>query len=766
MSQTDQSEWRKTGCILCSLNCGLEIKTGGTDGRQILKIRGDKEHPASQGYLCEKPQRLNLYQNADDRISNPLRRRADGTFEEVDWDTAIREITERFLEIKERHGGDKILYYGGGGQGNHLGGVYGNATLKALGVKYRSNALAQEKTGEFWVNGKMIGTGIHGDFHNTDVAVFIGKNPWQSHGFARSRVVIQEIAKDPNRKLVVIDPRVSETAAKADLHLRVKPGTDAWCLAALAGIIVQEDLVDHDWVEEHTDGYDLIAPLLSDVPVAKFAKTCGVSEDLLRETARLIASAPSVAVFEDLGMQMNRHSTLGSYLQRLTWMLTGHFGKKGGTNPFVPFLGLESLSKGWKKSKRKPRRKKRVSPVTGAKIIIGLIPCNIMAEEILADHPDRYRAMLIESGNPVHSVADSQSMREAMKALEFSVVIDVAMTETARLAHYVLPAASQFEKAECTFFNIEHPTNTFQLRDALFQPLPGTLPEAEIHSRLVMGLAGIKDSHLAPLREAAKGSRATFTLKLAYLLMKKPKWVNYLPVILYRTLGEQLPPKLKESAVLWAFSHLYTFTEKKAASNAGYGGLPFVAGERLFKDILETRSGVAFAKTKDYADAWQRVKTPGGRLQLALPELFADIVKLTYVPPSKDKEYPFLLSAGERRSDTTNTIIRDPAARGKKAAAGALRISSRDAKKLKLQNGDEAKLITRRGSCRVNLEVTDTMSSGHISLPNGYGLTYGDNGPRGVAPNELTSSKDRDRIAGTPWHKTVPARLEKITTPH
>ncbi|MDF5946828.1 molybdopterin-dependent oxidoreductase [Pseudomonas aeruginosa] len=157
-------------------------------------------------------------------------------------------------------------------------------------------------------------------------------------------------------------------------------------------------------------------------------------------------------------MQMNLHSTLGSYLQRLVWLLTGHYGRPGTSNAFVPFLSLSKASKGDTSMGKKgaPRVEKR-SPVANAKIIIGLIPCNVIPEEILTDHPKRYRAMLVETGSPLHSLADSQRMREAMRALELSVVIDVAMTETARHADYVLPAASQFEKAEATFFNLEFP---------------------------------------------------------------------------------------------------------------------------------------------------------------------------------------------------------------------------------------------------------------------------------------------------------------------
>ena len=254
---TTPEQWHKTACILCAVNCGLEVQT---EGRRITKIRGDDAHPASQGYVCEKSQRMDYYQNGADRLTSPMRRRADGSYEAIDWDTAVREIAGKFKAIKAKHGGESILYYGGGGQGNHLGGAYADSFLKALGNQYRSNALAQEKTGEFWVQGKMLGTGVHGDYEHCEVAVFIGKNPWQSHGFARARVLLREIEKDPKRSLIVIDPRRSETAEMADHHLAIRPGTDAWCLAALAAILVQEDLVAHAWLEQHGSGYAEIVP--------------------------------------------------------------------------------------------------------------------------------------------------------------------------------------------------------------------------------------------------------------------------------------------------------------------------------------------------------------------------------------------------------------------------------------------------------------------------------------------------------------------------
>lgn len=760
--------WQPTACILCSLNCGLEVQTGGADKRQILRVRGDKKHPVSEGYLCNKAARLNYYQNAADRLTTPLRRKPDGSFEAVDWDTAIREVAQRLRDIQQQQGGDKILYYGGGGQGNHLGGAYADGLLKALGVKYRANALSQEKTGEFWVNGKMFGTGVHGDFEHAQVALFIGKNPWQSHGFAKAREVINAIRKDPQRTLIVIDPRRSETAERADIHLAIKPGSDAWCLAALVAIIVQDDLLDHAWLARHTDGLDAIVPHFRSIDISQYADACGISEVQLRQTAQVIAQASSVSVFEDLGMQQNLHSTLSSYIQRLIWLLTGNFAKQGTNNTPIPFMALNEASKGsiGKSNQKRPAgnaakaKAKRQSPVLGSKIIIGLIPCNNIPDEILTDHPNRFRAMIIESGNPVHSLADSQKMRQAMRALDFSVVIDVAMTETAREADYILPAASQFEKVECTFFNLEFPRNAFHLRRPLFTPLPGTLIEAEIHTRLLEALGELKPRDLWLLKKAARLNRALFASAFFAYIAANKKQFNYVANILFRTLGETLPDQTAAAAVFWAISHLYVKNNRGYAARAGFEGL--MAGEDLFNAILNSPSGVVFADAGAYSESLQRIRSATGRINLFIPELIPELEKLQAGFNETNAEFPLILSAGERRAETTNTIIRNPEWDSKNRL-GALRISPDDAKAYGIKNGDTVMLTTKRASLLVQVEVTDMMRPGHISLPNGTGLAYDDGSgqiqQKGIAPNELTATEDKDIIAGTPWHKHIPARI-------
>ena len=754
--------WKPTACLICSLNCGIEVQT---EGERITRVRADKNHPVSQGYLCEKAQRMDAYQQGRDRLSSPMRRRADGTYEAIDWDTAITEVAAKLAAVRDAHGGESIFYYGGGAQGNHLPGVYAQSTLAALGVRYRSNALAQEKTGEAWVQARMFGCGMHHDFEHAEVGLLIGKNPWQSHGFPRARLVLREIAADPARALIVIDPRTSETAAMADFHLAIRPGTDAWCLAALAAILVQEGLANHAWMERHVANAEPVLDALGRISVNQFAEVCGVEEALLRAAARRMAAAETMASMEDLGMQMGVHSTLGSYLHRLIIALTGAFGRKGTSYAFVPFRPLTAGGGG---SGTRPaggkdtgERNFRRSPVTGFPVVMGLIPCNAITEEILTDHPHRFRAMIVESSNPVHSLADSARMREALRALDVSVVIDVAMSETARTADYVLPASSQFEKAEASFFNFEPEANAFQLRRPLFPPRPGTLEEGEIHARLCAALGVFGEAEVAPMRAAAERGLDAFAFAFMQTIGAKPALMPFAPVLLHRALGPVLPAGMSNAAGVWGIAQLFVSSFPEEAARAGYKGQ--LAGNRLFEAIMASPSGTVFAR-QDSEDSWQRLRTPGQQINLHIPEMLEALTALDPQGPPRDPDYPFILSAGERRTETSNTSIRNPDWLRKGELVSTLRIHPEDAARLGVGEGAAVDVVTRRGRARTVVELHEGSRRGHVSLPNGQGLDVaGETGGlrrHGVAVNELTDYRWRDPVVGTPWHKYVPARIE------
>ncbi|HET9529862.1 MAG TPA: molybdopterin-dependent oxidoreductase, partial [Blastocatellia bacterium] len=644
------SEWHKTACILCSRNCGIEVEVR---GREISRVRGDRAHPVSEGYLCQKAQRLNYYQNHRDRITSPLRRREDGSFEEVSWETAIEEVARKLVYLRDRFGGQSLAYFGGGGQGNHLGGPYGKSLRTAMRTRNYYSALAQEKTGGFWVDGRLYGKqNCHPseDVENAEVVVFIGTNPWQSHGIRNARQVLREIQSDPDRRMIVIDPRRTETAEMADLHLQLRPGTDAFLLAAMLALIVREEREDRDFLAHRTSGFEAVRRALVEVPVEAFAARAGVAFDDLRKAVRMICEAKSCAVRTDLGIEQTLNSTLNAYLRALLYLITGNFGKPGGNNlhtSLVPLIGHSPEGE-----------RQRRSAVTGFPFIGNLLPPNILPAEIASDHADRTRGLVVDSANPIVTMADTKAYRDAFARLDLLVVIDVAMTETAEMAHYVLPASSQFEKWEATFFNLEFPENAFHLRKPVFEPMPGTLAEPEIYTRLVQAM-GELPAEFPELSEAAKKGRMAFAIAFQGFMSAHPELVDYAPIILYRTLGLTLAEGAAAAAFLWATAHQFARKNTDAVRRAGHKGEGPILGEALFEAILSSRSGVVFSRNK-YEEAWSFIKHDDGLIHLEIPEMLAALSALDYAEPLSSSEYPFILVAGERRSYNANTIYRDP----------------------------------------------------------------------------------------------------------
>ena len=758
--------WQSTACCLCYANCGVQVQVG-EDGRSITRVKGDKQHPISKGYTCNKATRLDYYQNGRDRLTTPLRRKPDGSFEAIDWDTAIREIADRLAKVRDTYGGERIFYYGGGSQGNHLGGTHASSLLAALGVRYSGNALSQEKTGFWWTCERMLGRLYHGDFEHCDVGIIAGKNVWQSNGIQRARIAIRDMSKAKDRTLVVIDPRRTETAELADIHLAVRPGRDAWCISAILGHLVQNGGANLDWLETHADGFERVLEVFSAIPVAEYAEFSGVALEDVIAVAEAMAASKRIGVYEDIGVEMSPNSTLISYLLILLFTLRGSFANdRGGTHLPIPLAELfTSTGAAGRTDDSGVEHDYQTLPVTRARILGGLTPGNVVADEILTDHPDRFRAMIIESSNPAHSLADSQRFREALAALDTVVVIEVAMTETARLADYVLPGCSQYEKPEATFFNFEFPENFYHLRQPIFAPLAETLPEPEIHARLVEALGVFEAGELDDLSVAAENGRAEFGEAFFKAMASEPKIAAHMSYVLYRTLGPMLPEGMAAAAMVWAMCHRYAQKVPDLVNAAGHDGQGFEPGEKLFEAIMGSPSGAVISKDEPGNPKYQ-FPLDTGKVRLDMAEMLGDLDSLqSYAVPDGGAEFPLILSAGERRGYTANTCIRDPAwMKGK--GATELSIGPVDAEQLGFSDGSRARLVTKRGSAEVTVQISDRMRQGTVSIPNGLGLTYPDETGTavvtGIAPNELTGTEECDPWAKTPWHKHVHARLEQL----
>jgi anaerobic selenocysteine-containing dehydrogenase len=741
-----------TACPLCSRNCGLEVEI--QDGK-FIKIKGDDKHPISEGYICQKAARLEHYQNHDDRLKYPLKRQTDGTFVRVSWETALSEITTQLNQLKKQHGGKSFAIVGGGGQGNHWGGVYSSQMLAAMGSRYIYSALAQEKTGNIWANGRLFGSQLCNateDVEHADYVIFIGTNPFQAHGIVNARDTLKALQKDPNRTMVVIDPRLSDTAKMADIHLQLKPSTDAYLMLVLLSVIVRENLHDAAFIEAHCTGFEDLKSELLAIDIEDYAQRCDIPLADLQKVARDFASATVACVRVDLGTQHSKNTTLNAYLEKLLYLITGNFGKKGGNNLHTYLVPLASNTDERKKGERTVKHK--MFPIGG------LYPPNILPDEINHDGEDRVRAVWVDSSNPVLSYADTQACVEAFNKLELLVVVDIAMTETARLAHYILPAASQFEKLEASAFNLEFPQNFFHFRKPLFEPLEESLPEPEIYTRLLEKM-GIIPTSFSLLNTVAKleptfTNRAGYLMALQFLFKQKPHLQKFASSIMYRTLGKTLPQNLASAAPMLGMAMGFVARYEEAVKRTGVDGNKQAMANNLFNAILANDSGVIISK-HEYNEVWSLIKNKDKKVYLEIPEMFEAIQTLKN-EPKDSADFSFILMAGERRGYNANQIFRNPAWR-KTDQKGSLRMHPEDAAELALTTGAEVVCESERGSINVFVEIDNTVRRKVVSLPNGYGFSYKGNKPEGPELNMLTASNNCEPFTKTPYHKYLPVRI-------
>jgi anaerobic selenocysteine-containing dehydrogenase len=264
-----------------------------------------------------------------------------------------------------------------------------------------------------------------------------------------------------------------------------------------------------------------------------------------------------------------------------------------------------------------------------------------------------------------------------------------------------------------------------------------------------------------PLKAAA-GNLDGFAMAFAQMAATQPAIMAVAPVLLYRALADALPEGMSNAAALWGVAQIFVRNFPEQAAAAGFAGS--LAGNRLFEAILNSPSGTVFSRIEH--GGWDLVRQPGQRINLHIPEMLELLMALDPAGPPVDPDYPLILSAGERRTETSNTSIRDATWMRKGALDSTLRIHPGDAAQLGLGEGDAVEVVTRRGRARALVEIHEGCRPGHVSLPNGLGLDVrqadGSMRRQGAALNELTDYRWRDPVVGTPWHKYVPARLEKV----
>ncbi|MGM0452088.1 MAG: molybdopterin-containing oxidoreductase family protein [Thermodesulfobacteriota bacterium] len=742
------SQWYKTGCVLCAQNCGLEVKV---ENGRMVQVKPDRDNPRSRGYVCRKGLNIAYHQYPADRLTQPLKRQGND-FAPISWDQALDEIAEKTRHIVGTHGPRSLAYMGGSSQGGHFEAAFGLGLIRALGSQYYYSSAGQEFCGAWWVFGRMLGKQYNiaiPDEHASEMIVGWGWNGMESHQMPRAPKVLKSFSDDPDRLLVVVDPRKSETAAIANIHLPVRPGTDALLVKALIAVILKQGWQADDYLNQYVEGWDTIRPWFEDVDIDAAIKTCGLDYDPVYELCRLMTTR-TWCMHPDLGIYMGRNSTLNSYLLNILGAVCGIFGVRGGN--VIPGMVMPM---GFHADERDPKTwRTAVTDLPPA--AAGSFPPAAVPEEILTDHPDRLRAVFVSACNPLRTYPDTSAYEKAFGELDLLVVNDIVMSETARMAHYVLPCRTYYEAWDGTFFPWTYPEIYFQMRRPIVSP-PGRCREAAQIFTQIADRLGVIPEIPDSLYKAAEGDRMTFGGELMQWAQNEPRAMALMPFVLAKTLGA-----VWDSATLAAlWGMLMTAPESFRAHAARAGFAPGMdQGDRIFAAICDHPEGLWVGRA-DAGDPMAGIKTPSGKIEVYIPELADQIQALTAETEAEalrmPKDYPFVLNAGRHMRHNINTMMRNPEwIAGKRACTAAM--NPADAQALALADGQSVRVTTQAGTEVAELQVTEQVRTGTVLIPHGFGLIYAGQ-KHGINVNDLTAAKHRDPM-GTPLHRFVPCRVE------
>jgi len=722
-------------------------------------VRGDKDNLNSQGYVCRKGLNIRSHHHHADRLLYPLKRVGD-QFERVSWDQAINEIAARLNVIVEEHGPRSLALMGGGTIGCMSQGQFSVGLLHAMGSQYFYNALAQELTGRYWADGESFGNQnrhTSPDLAHTDMVLMVGKNPMMSHHSPRARKHWPAFSKDPDKLLVVVDPRLSETAKLADIHLPIRPGTDALLYRAMIAIILQKGWHNQAYIDEHVSGFEKIRPLFEDFDAHAAIEVCELDYDEIVNVCHLFATRIS-SHESDLGVLMSRHSTLISYLENTLRTLCGRIGVKGGN-----LFGMGLMSGGPTKVRNREREDKAWRTVaTDFFPITQLYPPNVMPEEILNNHPERLRTVIVSGANPLRSFADTSQYEEAFKALDLLITVDIAMTETAAMSHYVLPALSAYESFDNGWAH-GFPNVFMQVRHPVVKPEGEQLEAAEIFTRLADALGLVPEIPYSLHEAADSGDRLRFGAELMAFVGEHPVAAKAMQYILAKTLGRSLGSVNQVS--LWATMNTLPPWAQEKAIRAGFTPGPAL-GDDMFQAIIDAPGGLIVGSVDpDEWDHFKVISTEDGRINLDVPEMIEWLGEIEPVLEQEalkadGDEYPLIMSSGLHMDGNANSLMRDPAwNEGKKYHW--FRMHPEDAAKQGLEDGDLVQVITEAGQERIELKTDTTTRPGYAIMPHGFGLVY-QGKQYGANANRLAKNTNRDRLAGTPLHRYIRCRVEPI----
>ena len=475
-------------CNLCEAICGVEIVH--EDGK-ILSITGDKLDPFSRGHICPKAVALKDIYEDRDRLRRPVRK-VDGSWQEITWDEAFDETARRLREIQERYGRDAVGVYQGNPSVHNLGTMLNSRELlKALKTRNNFSATSVDQLPHHFASWAMFGHPFLipvPDIDRTRYFLILGANPLASNGsLMTSPDIINRLnaIKDRGGKIVLIDPRRTETARVADEHLFIRPGSDAFLLLALVNVLFAENLVDPCRLADITDGFDVMREVALPCSPDDAEKRTGIPANEIRRLAREFAASGAAVCYGRVGLSTQRFGGLCQWLINAINILTGNLDRPGGAMFTAPAFDILMAGTGYEKHGRWRSR------VRGLPEFMSELPVAAMAEEILTEGEGQIKALVTSCGNPVLSTPNGRQLDAALEKLEFMVSIDFYINETTRHADIILPPVTNLESSHYDIvFNNFAVRNTAKYSPPLFEKDADAKHDWEIFQQLVHRLNG------------------------------------------------------------------------------------------------------------------------------------------------------------------------------------------------------------------------------------------------------------------------------------
>lgn len=719
MSDVTRTVYRT--CTLCEACCGLRFEVAGD---RITAVRPDDDDVLSQGFVCPKGVAIADVHHDPDRIRQPLVRGADGVLRPTSWDEAFAAAAAGLDAIRRAHGADALaVYMGNPIVHNHGAIMLRGGLLKAIGSKNNTSAGSQDTSPRFAASYYLYGSSLSipiPDVDRTDYFLCFGANPMVSNGSFLSAPNMRgrmRAIQARGGKVVVVDPRRTESAREADEHVAIRPGSDAMLMLAMVQTLHAQGRLDRTGVDRLAAGFDAILAALAPFTPEAVAPHVGIpAADIVRLALEFV-DAPSAAAYSRVGVCNNAYGTLATWATDLLNLAAGRLGAEGGALFTSPAFDICEFSR----KLGGDGHGRWHSRVRGLPETLGDLPASILAEEMETPGPGQVRGFLTFAGNPVLSTPNGRRLDQAIAKLDFMVSIDLYVNETTRHADVILPPAWGLaeEHVDLMFANYMV-RNVARWSPAVVERRPDERADWEILLELIERLGGGPSGN--PVMDGLFAVARRFGFRwdpntMAELALRTGRY------------GDRFLP--------WS-----TGLNRKKLEAAPHG-----------IDLGPLETGIA--RRVFHADG--KLHLADGPFVVALAELAATLV----TPPATDE----LLLIGRRELRTNNSWMHNVPAMVAGRERCVLLVHPDDARRAGVGHGDVAVLESRVHSGPLRVHVSDEMRPGVVSLPHGWG--HAQSAPwqqvagrhPGVSANDWTDDQEVEAIVGQSILNGVPVRL-------